>query len=98
MQRSQLRPQVQPATPALRTGPVEIVSAAILLFLIMDPLGNIPVFLSLLKALPPARRRLGKHRVNAAIAARRRLALTRRAGSFRRRGRSIRILNWRRLA
>ena len=37
---------------------MEIVSAAILLFLIMDPLGNIPVFLSLLKALPPARRRL----------------------------------------
>ena len=36
---------------------MEIVSAAILLFLIMDPLGNIPVFLSLLKALPPARRR-----------------------------------------
>lgn len=37
---------------------MEIVSAAILLFLIMDPLGNIPVFLSLLKGLPPARRRL----------------------------------------
>jgi MarC family membrane protein len=36
---------------------MEIASAAILLFLIMDPLGNIPVFLSLLKALPPARRR-----------------------------------------
>jgi MarC family membrane protein len=36
---------------------MEIVSAAILLFLIMDPLGNIPVFLSLLKSLPPARRR-----------------------------------------
>jgi MarC family membrane protein len=35
---------------------MEIVSAAILLFLIMDPLGNIPVFLSLLKALPPGRR------------------------------------------
>ena len=36
---------------------MDIVSAAILLFLIMDPLGNIPVFLSLLKALPPQRRR-----------------------------------------
>lgn len=35
---------------------MEIVSAAILLFLIMDPLGNIPLFLSLLKGLPPARR------------------------------------------
>jgi MarC family membrane protein len=35
---------------------MEIVSAAILLFLIMDPLGNIPVFLSLLKGLPAGRR------------------------------------------
>lgn len=33
-------------------------SAAILLFLILDPLGNVPVFLSLLKPLPPSRRRL----------------------------------------
>ncbi|HEX5755127.1 MAG TPA: YhgN family NAAT transporter [Arenimonas sp.] len=33
-------------------------SAALLLFLILDPLGNIPVFLSLLKNLPPARRRI----------------------------------------
>jgi len=32
-------------------------SAAILLFLIMDPLGNIPVFLSLLKDVAPKRRR-----------------------------------------
>jgi len=32
-------------------------SAGILLFLIMDPLGNIPVFLSLLKGVAPARRR-----------------------------------------
>ncbi|MFY8205899.1 MAG: MarC family protein, partial [Arenimonas sp.] len=30
---------------------MEMVSAALLLFLIMDPLGNIPVFLSLLKPL-----------------------------------------------
>src|SRR5690606_31227537 len=34
-----------------------IASAALLLFLILDPLGNIPVFLSLLKELPPARQR-----------------------------------------
>jgi multiple antibiotic resistance protein len=32
-------------------------SAALLLFLILDPLGNIPVFLSLLKPLPGNRRR-----------------------------------------
>jgi multiple antibiotic resistance protein len=37
---------------------VTIVSATILLFLILDPLGNVPVFLSLLKPLPPARRRV----------------------------------------
>ncbi len=35
-----------------------VLSAALLLFLILDPLGNIPVFLSLLKPLPPARRRV----------------------------------------
>ena len=33
-------------------------SAGILLFLIMDPLGNIPLFLSLLKNVAPKRRRL----------------------------------------
>ncbi len=33
------------------------VSAGILLFLIMDPLGNIPIFLSLLKGVAPERRR-----------------------------------------
>jgi len=33
-------------------------SAALLLFLILDPLGNIPVFLGLLKPLPAARRRV----------------------------------------
>ena len=33
-------------------------SAALLLFLILDPLGNIPVFLGLLKPLPEARRRV----------------------------------------
>ena len=32
-------------------------SAGIMLFLIMDPLGNIPFFLSLLKGVPPRRRR-----------------------------------------
>lgn len=34
------------------------ISAAILLFLILDPLGNVPVFLSLLKPLAPQRRRI----------------------------------------
>ncbi len=33
-------------------------SAAILLFMILDPLGNLPIVLSLLKPLPDARRRL----------------------------------------
>jgi len=36
---------------------VTTLSAALLLFLILDPLGNIPIFLSLLKPLAPARRR-----------------------------------------
>lgn len=35
-----------------------IASAALLLFLILDPLGNIPVFLSLLRKLPPQRQRV----------------------------------------
>ncbi len=35
-----------------------ITSAALLLFLILDPLGNIPVFLSLLRKLPPPRQRV----------------------------------------
>ena len=35
-----------------------VASAALLLFLILDPLGNIPVFLSLLKPLPAQRRRI----------------------------------------
>ena len=35
-----------------------ILSAALLLFLILDPLGNVPVFLSVLKPLPPARQRV----------------------------------------
>jgi len=37
---------------------VTILSAALLLFLILDPLGNIPVFLSLLKPLAPKRQRI----------------------------------------
>jgi Multiple antibiotic transporter len=37
---------------------VTILSAALLLFLILDPLGNIPVFLSLLRRLPPRRQRV----------------------------------------
>ncbi|NYZ62734.1 MarC family protein [Luteimonas deserti] len=35
-----------------------IASAALLLFLILDPLGNIPVFLSMLRRLTPARQRI----------------------------------------
>ena len=35
-----------------------VASAALLLFLILDPLGNIPVFLGLLKPLPAHRRRI----------------------------------------
>ena len=35
-----------------------IASAALLLFLILDPLGNIPVFLSLLRGMPPHRQRV----------------------------------------
>jgi multiple antibiotic resistance protein len=37
---------------------VDTISAAVLLFLIMDPLGNIPLFLSLLRPLTPERRRI----------------------------------------
>lgn len=35
---------------------MEIVSAATLLFLVMDPLGNIPIFLSVLDSVAPERR------------------------------------------
>lgn len=35
---------------------MDIISAATLLFLVMDPLGNIPVFLSVLKDVAPERR------------------------------------------
>jgi multiple antibiotic resistance protein len=37
---------------------VSVVSAALLLFLILDPLGNIPIFSSLLRNLPPQRQRI----------------------------------------
>lgn len=35
-----------------------MISATILLFLIMDPLGNLPIFMSVLKDLEPKRRRI----------------------------------------
>lgn len=35
----------------------EMISATVLLFLIMDPLGNLPIFMSVLKDLEPRRRR-----------------------------------------
>ncbi|NOQ97304.1 MAG: NAAT family transporter [Calditrichae bacterium] len=35
---------------------MSILSASILLFLVMDPFGNVPVFLSVLKEVPPQRR------------------------------------------
>lgn len=37
---------------------MDTLSAALLLFLVMDPIGNVPVFLSLLKSVAPERRRL----------------------------------------
>jgi multiple antibiotic resistance protein len=37
---------------------VDLFSVVVTLFLIMDPIGNIPLFLSILKTVPPARRRL----------------------------------------
>lgn len=36
----------------------EMISATVLLFLIMDPLGNLPIFMSVLKHLEPRRRRV----------------------------------------
>lgn len=35
---------------------MDLISATILLFLIMDPLGNVPIFLSILKDIEPRRR------------------------------------------
>jgi multiple antibiotic resistance protein len=37
---------------------MDLVSAVVTLFLVMDPLGNVPLFLSILKTVPPERRRL----------------------------------------
>jgi multiple antibiotic resistance protein len=37
---------------------MDIVTGVITLFLVMDPLGNVPLFLSVLKTVPPQRRRL----------------------------------------
>lgn len=36
----------------------EMISATILLFLIMDPIGNLPIFMSILKDLEPKRRQI----------------------------------------
>ncbi|SQI46237.1 putative antibiotic transporter [Serratia plymuthica] len=36
----------------------EMISVTVLLFLIMDPLGNLPIFMSVLKHLEPRRRRM----------------------------------------
>lgn len=36
----------------------EMISATILLFLIMDPIGNLPIFMSILKDLAPKRRQI----------------------------------------
>jgi multiple antibiotic resistance protein len=36
---------------------VDVLQAVVTLFIIMDPLGNIPLFLSVLKSVPPERRR-----------------------------------------
>ncbi len=41
---------------SLETDPIDLVSATLLLFLIMDPLGNVPIFLSILKDIEPRRR------------------------------------------
>lgn len=37
---------------------MDTLSAAVMLFLIMDPLGNLPIFLSVLKGIEPKRRRI----------------------------------------
>jgi multiple antibiotic resistance protein len=37
---------------------MELISAVVTLFLVMDPLGNVPLFLSVLKAVPQERRRI----------------------------------------
>ena len=35
---------------------MDMISVAVMLFLIMDPLGNLPLFLAILRSLPPSRR------------------------------------------
>jgi multiple antibiotic resistance protein len=37
---------------------VDLLSAVVTLFLVMDPLGNVPMFLSVLKTVPPRRQRI----------------------------------------
>lgn len=37
---------------------ISLASATVIILLVMDPLGNIPLFVSLLQKVPPARRRL----------------------------------------
>ncbi len=37
---------------------LDILAAATMLFLIMDPLGNLPIYMSVLKTLEPRRRQL----------------------------------------
>ncbi len=37
---------------------MDVLAGAILLFLVMDPVGNVPIFISLLKDLPAKRRRM----------------------------------------
>lgn len=37
---------------------MDVLSAALLLFLVMDPVGNVPLFLALLKQVAPARRKI----------------------------------------
>lgn len=41
-----------------QSGRMDLLSAVVTLFLVMDPLGNVPVFLSILKTVAPERRRL----------------------------------------
>jgi len=48
---------LRPRTLTVTITPVDVISAAVTLFLVMDPLGNVPLFLSVLKTVPPARRR-----------------------------------------
>jgi len=43
--------------PALEEDAMTILSALLLVFLVMDPLGNIPLFLVLLEPVPPKRRK-----------------------------------------